>query len=38
MKTYKQLHEKSIRMGKMRSDEYSISDFLDDINELGRML
>lgn len=38
MKTYKELYSKTLKIGHLRSDEYSRLDFIDDINEYSRKL
>lgn len=38
MKTYKQLYTKALKKGKLRGDENTVADFLDDINEIGRVI
>lgn len=38
MKTYKELYVKTIKIGHLRSDEYSVAEYIDDINEYSRKL
>lgn len=38
MKTYKQLYKKTLRIGKIRLDEYATTDFIDDVNEISRRM
>lgn len=38
MKTYKQLYDQACKKGKLRKDEYTTGDFIDDVNDLARTL
>lgn len=38
MQTYKQLYDRAVRMGKLRKDEYTKENYIDDINDLNRTL
>ena len=35
---YPKIYERACRQGKLRKDEYTVTDFLDDTNDLGRLL
>lgn len=38
MKTYKQLYDQACKKGKLRKDEYTTQDYVDDVNDLSRTL